>query len=137
MWNGYIDWIIIRGFIRSIHYGFSTPHLRWRYCCPLFSHYHVNEEAGYMTSFRPHMLGSVVISLLLLLLFIIISPTFPHFDYVVPEKQLLPITEDGNAALSRVLWINRQLDIMVLALLLFITGIGCATLLHSTQGETS
>jgi hypothetical protein len=90
-----------------------------------------------MTSLRPHMFGSTFIVLLLLLLFIMLSPTFTPFDYVAPEKPLLTLTEDSNAALSRVLWIDRQLDIMVLALLLFVTGIGCATLLRSTQGEAS
>ena len=90
-----------------------------------------------MRSFRTHMLGSVVIGLLLLLLFLILPPSFTPFDYVTPEKPLLSLTEDGNAALSRVLWIDRQLDVMVLALLLFVTGIGCATLLRSTRGEVS
>jgi hypothetical protein len=83
------------------------------------------------------MLGSGVIVVLLLLLFIISSPAPTPFNFVAPEKPLLPITEDGNAALSRVLWIDRQLDVMILALLLFVTGIGCATLLRSNQGETS
>jgi NADH:ubiquinone oxidoreductase subunit 6 (subunit J) len=89
-----------------------------------------------MTSFRPHRLGSVVIGVLLLLLFLILPPVFTPFDYVAPEKPL-SLTEDGNAALSRVLWIDRQLDVMVLALLLFVTSIGCATLLRSTRGEAS
>jgi hypothetical protein len=83
------------------------------------------------------MLGSGVIVVLLLLLFIIRPPVFTPFNYVAPEKSLLLLTEDGNAALSRVLWIDRQLDVMILALLLFVTGIGCATLLRSNQGETS
>jgi hypothetical protein len=90
-----------------------------------------------MTPFRIHMLGSVVIGVLLLLLFLILPPTFVPFDYAAPEKPLLPLTEDGNAALSRVLWIDRPLDVMVLALLLFVTGTGCATLLRPNQGEAS
>lgn len=90
-----------------------------------------------MTFIRLYRLGSVVIGLLLLLLFLTLPPAFTPFDYVTPEKPLLPLTEDGNAALSRVLWIDRQLDVMVLALLLFVTGIGCTTLLRSTQGEAS
>ena len=89
-----------------------------------------------MTSFRPHLLGSIVIVGLLLVLFLTLPPAFTPFDYVAPEKPLLPLTEDGNAALSRVLWIDRPLDVMVLALLLFVTGIGCATLLRPNQGET-
>ena len=90
-----------------------------------------------MTAFRIHMLGSVIIGMLLLLLFLSLPPAFTPFDYAAPEKPLLPLTEDGNAALSRVLWIDRPLDIMVLALLLVVTGIGCATLLRSNQGEAS
>ena len=90
-----------------------------------------------MTSFRPHMLGSVLIGLLLLLLFLILPPTFTPFNYVAPEKPLLSLTEDGNSALSRILWIDRQPDVMVLALLLFVTGIGCATLLRPNRGEKS
>ena len=89
-----------------------------------------------MTSFRPHLLGSIVIVGLLLVLFLTPPPSFTTFDYVAPEKPLLPLTEDGNVALSRVLWIDRPLDVMVLALLLFVTGIGCATLLRPNQGET-
>lgn len=81
------------------------------------------------------MLGSVIVGLFILMLFIILPPSFTTFEYVTSEKQLLPLTEDGNAALSRVLWIDRQLDVMVLALLLFATGICCATLLRTDRGE--
>lgn len=90
-----------------------------------------------MTSVRLPMLGSVIIGLFLLLLLILLPPVFTPFAYVAPDKPLRPLTEDGNAALSRVLWIDRQLDVMVLALLLFVTGIGCATLLHPNPGDAS
>ena len=90
-----------------------------------------------MTLLRPPLLGSVIIGLLLLLLWIIFPPIFAPFTYVAPDKPLLPLTEDGNAALSRVLWIDRQLDVLVLAVLLFVTGVGCATLLRPNQGEIS
>lgn len=81
------------------------------------------------------MLGSIIIGLLLIF-FIILPPSFTPFEYVAPEKPLLPLAEDGNAALSRVLWIDRQLDVMVLALLLFVTGVCCATLLRAERGMT-
>lgn len=89
-----------------------------------------------MKSFPPRVLGSVIVGLLVLILFIILPVSFTPFEYATSQKQLLPLTEDGNAALSRVLWIDRQLDIMVLAMLLFITGICSATLLRTDRGVT-
>ena len=89
-----------------------------------------------MKSYPPRVLGSVIVGLVVLILFIILPLSFTTFEYVTPEKQLLPLTEDGNAALSRVLWIDRQLDVMVLALLLFITGICSAALLRPDRGVT-
>jgi hypothetical protein len=90
-----------------------------------------------MKFFLLRMLGSVIVGLLVLMLLIILPPSFTTFEYITPEKQLLPLTEDGNAALSRVLWIDRQLDVMALALLLFVTGICSATLLRTDQGVAS
>jgi len=52
------------------------------------------------------------------------------------ERTLIPVDADVGYGVSYVLWRNRQLDVLVLALVLVTTGSSCSCILrHELSGE--
>lgn len=85
---------------------------------------------------RLRVFGSLAAALLLLLFLSIINQGFTVFEYapLEVEQRLVPVGEDVGQEVSRVLWRNRQMDLIVLAFLLFTAGSCCSCILRHERG---
>ena len=83
---------------------------------------------------RLRILGSVVATMLLFLLLSLAHQGFTVFEYVGMET-LVPVDGEVGHEVSQVLWSHRQLDLIALAFLLFITGACCSSILRAERGE--
>lgn len=85
---------------------------------------------------RLRILGSVVASTVLFLLLSLAHQGFTVFEYGGMET-LVPVYGEVGREVSQVLWNQRQLDLIALAFLLFITGVCCSSVLRAERGEES
>jgi hypothetical protein len=84
-------------------------------------------------------IGGTLAALALVGLFILVfQQSFAVFEYRQIDGDIL-ISVDGETsdAVSRALWGDRQGDVIVLALLLLVTGVGCAGILRPEQGDVA
>ena len=88
---------------------------------------------------RLRFFGSIVAAVLLFLLLSLVHQGFTVFKYAPSgmEKALIPVGEEVGREVSQVLWEHRQLDLIALAFMLFITGACCSSLLRAQRGGGS
>lgn len=80
---------------------------------------------------RLRIFGTLAAIMLIGLFAIIFQQDFAVFEFhQLGSSALIPVDGEIDNAVSRVLWGNRQVDVIVLALLLFVTGVGCAGILR-------
>lgn len=87
-------------------------------------------------SFR--LIGAGTVAIVTLLLLIVLQQGFTPFEFSQShiEKTSIPVERDIGRNVGRLLWGDRQLDMIALAFLLFVTATGCASILRS-KGEDS
>ena len=86
---------------------------------------------------RLRIFASIVAATLLFLFLSVVHQGFTVFEYTPSgvEKTLIPVSGEVGHEVSQVLWGHRQLDLIVLAFLLFITGACCSSILRVERGE--
>lgn len=80
--------------------------------------------------------GTLVAVLTLFLFFMMTQQDFVPFEYAKfsINETMVPVNEVGEAV-SYTLWGQRQLDLMTLAFLLFVSAACCATVLRMEKGD--
>ena len=86
---------------------------------------------------RRRIVGAVSAIVLVGLFALVFQQGFAVFEFRRYDNAVLPVDGEVGDAVSRTLWDDRQLDVIVLALLLLVTGIGCAGVLRPEQGDTA
>lgn len=87
---------------------------------------------------RLRISGTLAALLLVALFILVFQQGFTVFEYRPSgDDALLPVDGETGGAVSRVLWSDRQGDVLVLALLLLVTGVGCAGVLRPEQGDAA
>ena len=86
---------------------------------------------------RLRFLAFIVAILMAYIFFTIIQHLFKPFEYAnFPiDETLIPIDGDVGPGVSSVLWSKRQLDLIALATLVFVTAACCTTMLRPEKGE--
>jgi hypothetical protein len=86
---------------------------------------------------RLRILASIVVILLAYVFFTMIQQGFTPFEYArfPVNASLIPIDGGVGAGVSTTLWSERQLDLILLAVLLFATATCCTTMLNLEKGE--
>ena len=84
------------------------------------------------------ILGTLVAALTLFLFLTMTQQDFVPFEYArfPVNETMVPVNEVGDAV-SYTLWSQRQLDLIILAFLLFISAACCATVLRMEKGGQS
>jgi len=87
---------------------------------------------------RLRILASVVAVLLAYVFFTMIQHPFTPFEYArfPVNASMISIEGDIGASVSATLWSERQLDLIVLAILLFTTATCCTIILRPETSET-
>ncbi|MCK4243845.1 hypothetical protein KAX03_03165 [Candidatus Bathyarchaeota archaeon] len=85
------------------------------------------------------IISSIFAAMMICVLFITIQHTFIPFEYAsFPVNETLASTEgEVGQEVSQALWSNRQLDLIILAFLLFVTASCCTVILKVRRGEPS
>ena len=86
---------------------------------------------------RLRVVASVLVGLLAVVVITLLQRGFTPFEaarYPV-NATLVPLDSDVGRHVSATLWSDRALDLLVVALLLFTTATGCATLLRPERGD--
>ena len=83
--------------------------------------------------------GTLVAVLTLLLFLMMTQQDFVPFEYAkFPiNETMVPVNEELGEAVSYTLWSQRQLDLITLAFLLFVSAACCATVLRMEKGDQS
>ncbi len=86
---------------------------------------------------RLRVLAVALIVLLATVVVTLLRRGFTPFEYAQfpVNATLIPIDSDVGRHVSATLWSDRALDLLVVALLLFTTATGCATLLRPERGD--
>ena len=84
---------------------------------------------------RLRILGTLVAALTLFLFLLMAQQDFAPFEYAKfsIDETVVPVNEVGTAV-SYTLWGQRQLDLIILAFLLFVSAACCATVLRMEEG---
>ena len=84
------------------------------------------------------ILGTLVAVLTLFLFLMMTQQDFVPFEYArfPVNETMVPVNKVGDAV-SYTLWSQRQLDLIILAFLLFISAACCATILRMEKGGQS
>ena len=84
------------------------------------------------------ILGTLVAVLTLFLFLTMTQQDFVPFEYAKfpVNETMVPVNKIGDAV-SYTLWSQRQLDLIILAFLLFISAACCATILRMEKGGQS
>jgi len=85
------------------------------------------------------ILGSVVAIMMVCLLFTTVQQVFTPFEYACfpVDETMTSVEGEVGLEVSLTLWSKRQLDLIVLAFLLFATATSCAAILRIEKGEPS
>ena len=87
---------------------------------------------------RLRISGTISALMLAGLFALVFQQGFTVFEYRPSDGDaLLPADGETGGAVSRTLWSDRQGDVLVLALLLLVTGVGCAGVLRPEQGDAA
>lgn len=83
--------------------------------------------------------GLIILTIMAYLLLSVIQQNFTPFEYAVfpIDNSLVPVNGEIGLGVSYILWGQRQLDMIVLAFLLFITAACCTVILGSERSETA
>ena len=85
---------------------------------------------------RLRIFGSIAATVLLFLFLSLVHQDFTVFEHAPSGVgKTFPVSGEVGLEVSRVLWGHRQLDLIVLAFLLFITGACCSSILRAERGE--
>lgn len=81
--------------------------------------------------------ASIIMIVVVCLLFVMIQLDFPCFEYAQSpvHETLVPVEGEIGREVSSALWAQRQLDLIALAFLLFVTAAGCSTTLRIGREE--
>lgn len=80
---------------------------------------------------RLRIVGTLAAIVLVGLFALIFQQGFVVFEFrQFGDDAFLSVDGEIGDAVSRTLWGDRQVDVIVLALLLFVTGVGCAGILR-------
>ena len=81
--------------------------------------------------------GTFVAVLTLFLFFVMTQQGFVPFEYAKysVNETMIPFNEEIGEAISNTLWNQRQLDMLVLAFLLFVSAACCATILRTEKSD--
>jgi hypothetical protein len=81
--------------------------------------------------------GTLVAALALFLFLTATQQSFVPFEYAkYPiNETLTPVNQEIGHAVSYTLWSERQLDMIILALLLFVSATCCATVLRTEESD--
>jgi hypothetical protein len=81
--------------------------------------------------------GTLVAALTLILFLMMTQQGFVPFEYVkFPiNETMIPVNEEVGEAVSYTLWSQRQLDMITLAFLLFVSASCCATILRMEKSD--
>ena len=87
---------------------------------------------------RLRVLASVLIVLLAYVFVTMLQHVFTPFEYAryPVNATLIPLDGDVGIGVSATLWSDRQLDLIVVAILLFTTATCCATILRPEPEAT-
>ena len=83
----------------------------------------------------PRLVGSAVTLILIIIFLFSIPQDLTPFQYAPSEKPLIAGNDDLGHALSQMLWGHRQSDVILLAIVLFVTGAACSSILRADRGE--
>jgi hypothetical protein len=85
------------------------------------------------------IIGSATIAIVALLLLILLQQGFTPFEFCQfnVEETLIPVGGDIGRETGRVLWGDRQLDMIAMGFLLFVTATGCTSVLRFEREDTS
>ena len=86
---------------------------------------------------RARIVGVVSVIVLVGLFALVFQQGFTAFEFRRYDDAVLLVDGEVGGAVSRTLWGDRQFDVIALALLLLVTGIGCAGVLRPEQGDTA
>jgi hypothetical protein len=87
---------------------------------------------------RLRIVGTLAALVLVGLFAFVFQQGFTVFEYrQIDGDALLPVDGETGDAVSRALWGDRQGDVIVLALLLLVTGVGCAGILRPEQEDAA
>lgn len=83
--------------------------------------------------------GTLVAALTLFLFLMITQQGFVPFEYTKfsINETMVPINGEVGKAVSYTLWGQRQLDMIILVFLLFVSAACCATVLRMERGDQS
>ena len=81
--------------------------------------------------------GTLVAVLTLFLFFMMTQQDFVPFEYAKfsINETMVPVNEELGEAVSYTLWSQRQLDMITLAFLLFVSAACCAIVLRMEKGD--
>jgi len=82
-------------------------------------------------------LGFTIIVIVSFLLLVLLQQEFTPFGYCQFNIEDMLVSVDGDIGFEtgRVLWGNRQLDVIALGFLLFVTAAGCISVLRSRRED--
>lgn len=85
------------------------------------------------------ILGTLVAMLTLFLFLLMTQQDFVPFEYAKfsINETVVPVNGEVGKAVSNTLWGQRQLDLIILAFLLFVSAACCATILRMERGDRS
>lgn len=83
--------------------------------------------------------GTFVAALTLFLFLMMAQQGFVPFEYAKfsINETMVPVNGEVGKAVSYTLWSQRQLDLIILAFLLFVSAACCATILRMEKGDQS
>ncbi len=84
------------------------------------------------------IIGSGAVVIVAFLLFVTLQQGFAPFEFCQfhIEETSIPIEGDIGREVGRVLWGERQLDMVAIGFLLFVTATGCTCILRSEREDT-
>jgi len=84
------------------------------------------------------LIGTGTVAIVILLLLTVLQQGFAPFEFYRShvEETSIPVEGEIGRDVGRLLWGDRQLDMIALAFLLFVTATGCAGILGSEREDS-